>query len=408
MKVLLFTREYPPHVYGGAGVHVEYLTRELVRHLEVEVRCFGDQQIAEQGFMVRGFGLGHSGYQCPPSLVPVLEAAQRCLDMNAAGVTGDLVHCHTWYTHLAGIIAKLCYKTPLILTMHSLEPQRPWKSAQLGHGYRFSSWVERTAIQMADATIAVSNRMRSDILDLFDADAARVHVIHNGIDTDEFSPRPSRAVLQRYGIDPEIPYVLFVGRMTEQKGIRHLLRSLAAMDSGFQVVLCVGAADTPEFAAEMRSLAAAAAARRNGVVWIEEMVDRPALIGLYSSASIFCCPSIYEPFGIINLEAMACGTAIVAAGTGGIPEIVLEGETGFLVPLETKDGESGPVLDSAKYERGLADRINRLMADRELRLRFGRAGRNRAAATFSWAGIAEATARLYRNVLRSAPGNRDL
>ncbi|MFH1574959.1 MAG: glycogen synthase [Acidobacteriota bacterium] len=406
MKALLLTREYPPHVYGGAGVHVEYLSRELARLMQVEVRCFGDQSAGEGSLQVRGYGLDSAGYRGPERLVPVFESMQRCLDMNIAGIDADLVHCHTWYTHLAGVVARLCYGLPLVITTHSLEPRRPWKADQLGYGYRYSTWVEKTAVETADALIAVSRPMRADILRMFDVEESKVHVIHNGIDTDEFSPRRSDGALLRYGIDPKVPYVLFVGRMTEQKGIRHLLRSVAWMDAGYQVVLCAGAADTPEFAAEMRALAGEASAARAGVIWIEEMVERESLIELYSHAAVFCCPSVYEPFGIINLEAMACGTPVVAASVGGIPEIVMDGETGLLVPLPLADAPPHAPVDADGYARDLADRINRLMADPGLRGRMGQAGRERAAERFSWKKIAESTVRLYRDILDRDPVGR--
>ncbi len=401
MKILLLTKEYPPYVYGGAGVHIEYLSRELMRHAEVEVRCFGDQDVKLAGLRVRGYETDSSRFRCPPPLIPVFEAAQRCLDMNSSGMDAELVHCHTWYAHLAGIMAKRCYGIPLVITTHSLEPQRPWKASQLGSGYRFSAWVERAALELADAVVAVSQPMRNDIVRLFEVDERRVQVIHNGIDPDEYSPRSPGTALQRYGIDPRRPYLLFVGRMTEQKGIRYLLRAVEFMDPGFSIVLCAGAADTPEYGREIRELAAQAASRRKGIVWIEEMVPKDSLIELYSRAAVFCCPSIYEPFGIINLEAMASETAVVAARVGGIPEIVVDGETGYLVPLEDIQEPLGTPADADKYAKALAAPINRLMADPALRARFGRAGRKRVLERFSWAKIADATAALYREVLRS-------
>jgi len=400
MKVLFLTKEYPPHVYGGAGVHVDYLSRELARHIEVEIRSFGDQASERPGLRIRGFGVDRARYQCPAPLVPVFESAQRCLDMNTSGISADLVHCHTWYTHLGGILVKLCYDIPLIVTTHSLEPQRPWKADQLGSGYRFSTWVERAALEMADAIVAVSLPMRNDILRMFDVEGSRVHVIHNGIDTEEFSPRESEAALLRYGIERGVPYLLFVGRITEQKGIRHLLQAIAYMNANFQVVLCAGAADTPEYAGEIAAMVSQVRARRPGIIWIEEMVDKTSLVELYSHAAVFCCPSIYEPFGIINLEAMACQNPVVAAAVGGIPEIVVDGETGYLVPVELSEHPPHAPVDPDGYARALAERVNRLMADSHLRLRFGREGRKRAVERFGWASVAQATVSLYRRVLQ--------
>ena len=287
-----------------------------------------------------------------------------------------------------------------MLTVHSLEPLRPWKREQLGGGYDFSVWIERTAIGMADAVVAVSEETRRDVLRLFDVPRDRVHVIHNGIDPDEYRRQPGTAALERFGVDPAVPYVLFVGRITRQKGIVHLVRAIRHFDPGFQVVLCAGAPDTPEIAAEMKAADAEAQRRRPGIVWIEQMVPRAAAIELYSHAAVFCCPSIYEPFGIINLEAMACETPVVASAVGGIPEVVADGETGFLVPVEQQSSSPFEAVDPDRFARDLAEAVNRLMADPALRERMGRAGRERAVTRFSWAAIAARTRDLYAGLLR--------
>ncbi len=398
MKALLLTNEYPPHVYGGAGVHVEYLSRALAQLMDVEVRCFGDQKVHDGNLTVRGFGVDESGFGCPPGLRPVFAATQRDNAMAAAGTDADLVHVHTWYTHLGGILLKLNYGLPLVLTVHSLEPLRPWKREQLGGGYDFSCWVEKTAIEMADAVIAVSASTKADVLRLFDVDPARVHVIHNGIDLDEYRDQRDEAVLKRHGIDPAIPYVLFVGRITRQKGIVHLVRALRHLDPGIQVVLCAGAPDTPEIAQEMKSAVDGVKAARAGIVWIEEMVPKDEIMALYSGAELFVCPSIYEPFGIINLEAMACGTPVVASSVGGIPEVVVHGETGLLVPVEQMTESPFEPIEAEKFARDLADAINELMRDEPRRRKMAEAARRRVEEHFSWTAIAKKTADLYGEV----------
>jgi glycogen synthase, Corynebacterium family len=402
VKALLLTNEYPPQVYGGAGVHVEYLAGELARFMAVEVRCFGGQTSSEGDLTVRGFRVDESAFGCPPALRAVFAATQCDNAMAAAGTDADLVHVHTWYTHLGGILTKLNYGLPLVLTVHSLEPLRPWKREQLGGGYDFSVWVEKTAIEMADAVIAVSESTKADLLRLFRLDPARVHVIHNGIDLEEYVERRDDEVLRRHGIDPARPYILFVGRITRQKGIIHLVRALRHLDPGFQVVLCAGTPDTPEIAAEMKSAVQAAQQERPGVVWIEEMLPKSEIIALYSGAEVFVCPSIYEPFGIINLEAMACGTPVVASAVGGIPEVVVPGETGLLVPVEqSKEAPFGPVSpDSFAYN--LAEAINELMRDEVRRSHMAREARRRVEESFSWKAIARKTAELYRTVCGGA------
>jgi len=400
VKVLFLTNEYPPHIYGGAGVHVGYLSRELAKTIDVDVRCFGDQNFKEGQLKVTGFELDTSSFTCPKPLQSVFGALRRCIDFNTTNIDADLVHCHTWYSHFGGILAKLNYGIPLVITTHSLEPLRPWKREQLASGYDFSLWVEKTALEMADAIIAVSGETKRDIERLFDVDPARVHVIHNGIDLDEYRRVEATDALVRGGIDPKKPYLLFVGRITRQKGIIHLVRAIPCVDPDFQIVLCAGAPDTPEIADEMKKALAAAQKKRGDIFWIEEMLDRRAVIELYSHAAVFCCPSIYEPFGIINLEAMACETAVVASAVGGIKEVVVDGETGFLVPIEQMKESPFEATNPEKFERDLAARVNQLMKDRQLREKFGKAGRKRAEENFSWSKIAQKTTALYESLLK--------
>ena len=403
MKVLFLTNEYPPHIYGGAGVHVAYLSRQLAKSMPVEVRCFGDQNFEDRNLKVRGFELDTTEFTCPKPLQSVFGAVRRCTDFNTTNIDADLVHCHTWYSHFGGILAKLNYGISFVITVHSLEPLRPWKREQLGGGYDFSLWIEKTALEMADAIIAVSGETKCDIERLFDVDPNRVRVIHNGIDLEEYRRVDSTDALKRHGVNPDEPYLLFVGRITRQKGIIYLVRAIQFMDPGFQIVLCAGAPDTPEIATEMQKAIEQAKAKRSDIIWIEEMIDRSAVIELYSHAAVFCCPSIYEPFGIINLEAMACGTAVVASAVGGIKEVVVDGETGFLVPLEQMKESPFEPLNPEKFSRDLAGKINQLMKDGQLREKFGKAGRKRAEEKFSWSTIAEKTKALYESLTRSVP-----
>ena len=399
MKTLFLTNEYPPHIYGGAGVHVDYLSRELARLMEVEVRCFGDQDSLGTNPSVRGFELETGSYTCPKPLRSVFGAVQRCLDFNTADIRTDVVHCHTWYSHFGGILAKLNYGIPLVITVHSLEPLRPWKREQLGGGYDFTVWLEKTAMEVADAVIAVSKGTKADIERLFQIKPERLHVIYNGIDLDEYRPGERTDALVRYRIDPTRPYLLFVGRITRQKGIVHLVRAIQFMKPDFQIVLCAGAPDTPEIAAEMKAAVSEAQAKRNDIIWIDEMVDKETVHQLYAQAAVFCCPSIYEPFGIINLEAMACETAVVASAVGGIKEVVVDGETGFLVPVEQMTESPFEPTQPEQFARDLAAKVNELMADPELQKRMGRAGRKRAEEKFGWGAIAQETKRLYESLV---------
>ncbi|MEI7645609.1 MAG: glycogen synthase [Chloroflexales bacterium] len=398
-KVALFTNEYPPNVYGGAGVHVEYLSKALAKLMHVEVRCFGSQHADGERIMVRGYPLWDEVKRNTDSRFSgALDAFSRSLLMAKDTLDAQIVHCHTWYTDMGGLLAGKLWGVPYVLTIHSLEPLRPWKVEQLGNGYILSSWMERTAMEQADAIIAVSKETREDVLRLFKVDPAKVHVIYNGIDLAEYRKTEATDALTRYGVDPSQPYVLFVGRITRQKGIIHLVNAIAQIDPALQVVLCAGAPDTPEIAREMQEGVAAVSKDRPGVIWIHEMLARPDVIQLYSHAAVFCCPSVYEPFGIINLEAMACETAVVASAVGGIKEVVVPEETGVLVNLAFNEG-GFDLADPAAFEADLAAAINRVALDPELRARFGAAGRRRVEDHFSWDAIAQRTAELYRSLI---------
>ncbi len=398
-KVALFSKEYPPHIYGGAGVHVEYLSRALAKLVEVEVRCFGDQNIREGNLTVRGYPQwDEAGRGTDPRFAGAVDALARSLAMAKDRLDAELVHCHTWYSDMGGLLAGQLWDVPYLLTIHSLEPLRPWKVEQLGRGYHLSAWMERTAIEQADGVIAVSRETREDVLRLFSIAPERVHVIHNGIDPEEYRPVGAKDALTRHGIDPARPYLLFVGRITRQKGIMHLVRAIPAMDPELQVVLCAGAPDTPEIGREMEAGVAEIAAARPGVVWIREMISRPEVIQLYTHAAMFCCPSVYEPFGIINLEAMACETTVVASAVGGIPEVVVPGETGLLVDPGLAPGTFEPA-DPPAFSAALAAAVNQLAGDPALRARFGQNGRRRVLAQFSWDAIARSTLELYQTVL---------
>lgn len=403
-RVALFTNEYPPHVYGGAGVHVEYLSRELSRLVPVEVRCFGEQDIREPNLRVKGYGAWSEARQnTDPRFGGALDAMYRSLEMAKDNLAASVVHSHTWYAQFAGFLAKKLWGVPFVLTVHSLEPLRPWKVEQLGNAYHLSSWIEKTAIENADAVVAVSQETRNDVLRCFPAvDPAKVCVVHNGIDLQEYHKDPSVDALVKRGVDPKRPYMLFVGRITRQKGIIHLVNAIPHIDPSIQVVLCAGAPDTPEIGREMMARVAEVSAGRRAaggapVIWIQEMLPRDEVIQYYSNAAVFCCPSVYEPFGIINLEAMACETAVVASAVGGILEVVVPGETGLLVDLELKPGTFEPV-DPPRFSRALADGINKVALDPALREKFGRNGRRRVEEYFSWTAIAQRTLELYRSV----------
>ncbi|MFJ8830128.1 glycogen synthase [Micromonospora aurantiaca] len=392
MRVDMLTREYPPEVYGGAGVHVEYLAREL-RHLaDVRVHCFGAPRDEK----------GVTAYAEPAALAGA-NAALRVMGVDlemAAGTAGtDVVHSHTWYANLAGHTAKLLHGVPHVVTAHSLEPLRPWKAEQLGGGYALSSWCERTAFEAADAIIAVSAGMRRDVLTAYPAvNPDRVRVVYNGIDTAQYAPDPGTDVLDRLGIDPARPSVVYVGRITRQKGLPYLLRAARELPADTQLVLLAGAPDTPEIAAEVEGLVAELRATRSGVIWVAAMLPKHEVIQVLTHATVFACPSVYEPMGIVNLEAMACETAVVATATGGIPEVVADGETGLLVPIEQAGDGSGTPLDPERFVADLAARMNELLADPDRIAAFGAAGRRRAVEHFSWDAIARQTLEVYRSV----------
>lgn len=403
MKVALFTNEYPPNVYGGAGVHVEYLSKALAKVVPVEVRCFGQQEYERHNLRVRGYAAWEEMHRnTDPRFVGALGAFSRSLAMAKDMLDADIVHCHTWYTQIGGLLASHLWQIPFVLTTHSLEPLRPWKVEQLGAGYYLSSWMEKTAIEQAHAVIAVSRETRNDILRLFSVPPERVTIIHNGIDLEEYRKVPEQDALRTYGVDPDRPYVLFVGRITRQKGIIHLVNAIPYIDSEIQVVLCAGAPDTEEIGREMAERVHQVRAQRKWVIWIDRMLPRHEVIQLYSHAAVFCCPSVYEPFGIINLEAMACETAVVAAAVGGIPEVVIPGETGLLVELELEPGSFNPV-DPEQYARDLAAAINQVALDPHLSRTFGQNGRRRAEQLFSWDSIARKTLDLYQSLLHARP-----
>jgi starch synthase len=392
-RVDLLTKEYPPEVYGGAGVHVAQLSRELRRLVELRVRCFGAPRDEA----------GVTAY-AEPCLGEGANAALRTLGANvamAAGCEGaDLVHSHTWYANAAGQLAKTLYGIPHVVTTHSLEPLRPWKAEQLGGGYALSSMVERAALEGADAVIAVSHAMREDVLRVYPGvDPDRVRVVHNGIDTVAHGPDAGTDALIRHGVDPDRPIVLFVGRVTRQKGLPQLLRAAFEIDPRAQLVLCCGQPDTPEIAAETAVLADDLGRTRGGVVRIDGMLDLTSLRQLLTHAAVFVCPSLYEPMGIVNLEAMACGTAVVATATGGIPEVVVDGVTGLLVPIEQERDGTGTPLDPARFAADLAAAVNRLLAEPALARSMGAAGRVRAEREFGWDRAAERVREVYRELL---------
>jgi alpha-maltose-1-phosphate synthase len=400
VKVAILTREYPPEVYGGAGVHVEYLSCELAKRAEVTVHCWGaDRTEGRTGPAVVAYRPWAELRGRSPHAA-ALEAVSIDLAM-AAGVEGaDLVHSHTWYANLGGHLAKLIHDVPHVATVHSLEPMRPWKAEQLGGGYAISSFCERTGLEAADAIIAVSQEHSRDILACYPAiDPGRVSVIGNGIDTDEYRPDRSTPVLERHGVDPSRPSVVFVGRITRQKGLTHLLDAAPLIDPAAQLVLCAGAPDTPELAREIEAKVECLRAERGGVVWIDRMLSKREVIQFLSHASVFVCPSIYEPLGIVNLEAMACEAAVVATATGGIPEVVADGATGLLVPFDPVDDASRAPRDAAQFARDIADRVNALLADPTRAAELGKAGRLRAVEEFSWTAVADRTVELYRRLL---------
>jgi starch synthase len=403
MRVAILTREYPPEVYGGAGVHVEYLARELSRLAEITVHKWGTA-VREDKHGPRV--VGHPAWDALSGDAPHL-AALRAMSIDltmAAGAAGaDLAHSHTWYANLAGHLAKLTYGIPHVATVHSLEPLRPWKAEQLGGGYALSSWCERVGLESADAVIAVSEGMRRDVLACYpDVDPRRVRVVYNGIDTEEYRPDTRTDALERHGVDPTLPSVVFVGRITRQKGVPHLLEAARSFDPDAQLVLCAGAPDTPELGAEVERRVTELRGERDNVIWIDEMLPKPDVIQLLSHATVFVCPSVYEPLGIVNLEAMACEAAVVATATGGIPEVVVDGETGLLVPIDPRDDGTGEPRDPEAFAAAIAQRVNTLIADPPRAMAMGRAGRERAVRDFAWPAIAARTVEVYEAVAAGA------
>ena len=399
MKTLFYTREFPPYVYGGAGVHVEYLADELSKLMDVEVRCFGDQDSEEGNIKVKGFPYDNEVFKnADDKLKAVFQTLSTGLHMNADAIDADVVHCHTWYAHFAGIMAKLCYGVPLVITTHSLEPLRPWKREQLGRGYDASSWIEKTAIEMADALIAVSEETKVDVLKHFNVDESKVKVIYNGINLQQYITTTDSSTLDEYKINKTKPYVLFVGRITRQKGIIHLVNAIKYIDPNTQIVLCAGAPDTKEIGKEMEVAVHEVQKTRNNVIWIDKMVTKKEIIELYSHADVFCCPSIYEPFGIINIEAMACDTAVVASAVGGIKEVVVHNETGILVPVEQQNEAPFEPINPDKFARDLANGINKVIADPILRKSMAKKGRKRVEEHFDWIAIAKQVEELYKSL----------
>ena len=399
MKVLFYTKEFPPYVYGGAGVVVEYLADELEKIMDIDVRCFGDQDVTTEHLTVTGFPSDNPDFKNTDNkLKAVLNSLSTCLQMNADKVDADVVHCHTWYAQFAGIVAKLCYGVPLVITTHSLEPLRPWKREQLGRGYDASSWVEKTAIEMADAIIAVSKETKEDVLKYFDVDKDKIKVIYNGINLNEYVVTSETSTLEKFGIDQSKPFVLFVGRITRQKGIIHLVNAIKYIDPDTQIILCAGAPDTPEIAKEMEDSVNEVKKTRDNIIWIDEMLPKNEVIQLYSHADVFCCPSIYEPFGIINVEAMACETAVVASAVGGIKEVVVDGETGILVALEQQNVAPFEPLDPEKFAKDLAEGVNKLISNKELKDKMAKKGRKRVEDKFDWSAIAKEHKELYKSL----------
>ncbi|WP_285599712.1 glycogen synthase [Kineosporia sp. NBRC 101731] len=393
MRVDVLSREYPPDVYGGAGVHVQNLVEVLRRQIDVEVRTFGEPRDERSV----------TAYPEPATLAaanPALRTFGVDLAIAADCAGADLVHSHTWYANLAGHLASLLHGVPHVLTAHSLEPLRPWKAEQLGGGYALSSWAEKTAYEAAAAVIAVSAGMRDDILRSYPSvDPDKVRVVHNGIDLSGWKRIEDEATVRSLGIDPARPSVVFVGRITRQKGLPYLLRAAALLPPEIQLVLCAGAPDTPEIMAEVSSLVEELGKTRDGVVWIQRMLPRDELCTVLSAATAFVCPSVYEPLGIVNLEAMACEAAVVGTATGGIPEVVQDGVTGLLVPIEQVDDGTGTPLDPEKFVADLAAALTEVCADPERARAWGRAGRQRAESHFSWDAISESTIEVYRSVL---------
>jgi starch synthase len=403
MRIALLTNEYPPHIYGGAGVHVHFLSKELAaadggRHL-IKVLCFREQQTSDGNLTVQGMKVGFTFPFQEPRNMRLLETIFRNVLMTGTLEKVDIIHCHTWYTHLAGCLLKQLLGKPLVLTTHSLEPHRPWKEEQLGSAYRVSTWVEKTGYENADGVIAVSRPMKRAVRELYRVATDKIQIIPNGIDVNQYRPTFNPEVLSFYRIDSRRPFILFVGRISRQKGVLHLLRAVKYLSPGVQVVLCAGAPDTAEIGRETaEAMQEARAQGRNGIIWVDRWVPREHMICLYSHASLFVCPSIYEPFGIINLEAMACGTPVVASAVGGIPEAVVHGETGFLVPFEPRGPADFEPREAERFSSDLAEAVNDLLRSPEKIRLMGLKSRERVEKEFSWESVARRTLEYYRKL----------
>lgn len=400
MKIALFTNEFPPNIYGGAGVHIDFLTHELKKLAQVEVRCFGNQKEQTKQLNVLGIqpSLNVMNDENNPH-IKMFQNLSRNVEMAQHTLEADVIHCHTWYTHLAGIFSRELVQSPLILTTHSLETHRPWKVEQLGNGYFLSRWIENHAYNTADGIIAVSEQMKTDVVEAYGVSPEKVTVIHNGINPEFYKPTFDNNLLVELGINPAVPFVLFVGRITRQKGISQLIEAAQYFDKNCQIVLCAGAPDTPEIAAETEALISKLKSNRDGVILISEMLPREKIKVLYSHARVFACPSLYEPFGIINLEAMSCETPVVGSAVGGIPEIIVEGETGYLIELESISRTDFNPKNPEAFQRNFAEKINRLLADEDLAQAMGKAGRKRVLEKFSWESIAKTTYSYYEEVI---------
>lgn len=400
MKVALYTNEFPPHIYGGAGVHIDFLSQELAKLAAIEVRCFGTQNEQRNSIHVLGVQSSLSTTENnATSHNKMFATLSTNIEMSQHTIHADVVHCHTWYTHLAGIYTKELLQIPLLLTTHSLETHRPWKVEQLGNGYFLSRWIEKNAYKTADGVIAVSQQMKTDVVEAYSINPDKVKVIHNGIDPEFYKPTFDIGLLNEYQIDAEIPFVLFVGRITRQKGIAQLIEAAQYFDKNCQIVLCAGAPDTPEIARETQELVTNLKSQRSGVILISEMLPREKIKVLYSHARVFACPSLYEPFGIINLEAMACETPVVASAVGGIPEIIIEGTTGYLIPLENVSRTNFNPKNALQFQKDFAAKINILLNDEALAIAMGKSGRARVLEKFSWQSIAQTTYEYYQEVI---------
>lgn len=400
MKIALFTNEFPPNIYGGAGVHIDFLSQELAKLGNVEVRCFGNQKEHFQTMNIMGIqsSLNQMEDETNPH-IKMFHNLSRNVEMSQHTLDADVIHCHTWYTHIAGIFSRELLQSPLILTTHSLETHRPWKVEQLGNGYFLSRWIEHHAYNTADGIIAVSEQMKTDVVEAYGVSPEKVKVIHNGIDPEFYKPTFDNDLLLEYGINPEVPFVLFVGRITRQKGISQLISAAKYFNKNCQIVLCAGAPDTPEIAKETEELIAELKALREGVILISEMLPREKIKVLYSHARVFACPSLYEPFGIINLEAMSCETPVVGSAVGGIPEIITEGETGYLIPLESISSTDFNPKYPETFQKDFAAKINILLEDENLAVTMGKKGRERVLEKFSWESIAKTTYTYYEEVI---------